>query len=130
MLPWGLNIRQIRKIRNLSTALTMAVFIAVPANSIRAAEIKVVSADVFTGVLDEVAKEFTHISGYKVGIEYRTAGQVKTRIQLGEFADVMILNRPQIDDLLQQKKVVAASIVNFARSGVGVECAPESLNLI
>jgi molybdate transport system substrate-binding protein len=46
--------------------------------------------------------------------------QVKTRIQSGEFADVTILNRPQIESLLQQKKVAANSIVDFARSGVGM----------
>src|SRR4051794_19158408 len=114
---WDLNNRQIR---TLSTAFSIAVLIAAPANSIRAAEIKVISADVFTGVIDEIAEEFTGISGHKIRIDYHTAYQVNTRIQSGEFADVIILNRPQLEDLVRRKKVAAESIVAFARSGVGM----------
>lgn len=94
----------------LSTALSMAVLIAAPANSIRAAEIKIVSADVFAGPSTRLQRNSPTCRDTRL----------VSSIQSGEFADVVILNRPQIDDLLQRKKVVAASIVNFARSGVGV----------
>jgi hypothetical protein len=51
-----------RRVRTLSTAFSIAVMIAVPANSITAADIKVVSADVFKGVIDDIAEEFTRTS--------------------------------------------------------------------
>jgi len=106
--------------RIASTKFSIALMISLQAGRIAAADIKVVSADVFTGVLDGIAEEFTRASGHKVSIDYHTVMQVKRRIQAGEFADVTILNRPQIEDLLLQKKVAANSAVDFARSGVGM----------
>jgi len=109
-----------RRMQIVSATFSIAVMIASSANSLVAAEIKVVSANVFTGVLDRIALEFTRTSGHKVSIDYYTVTQVKTRIQSGEFADVTILSRPQIESLLEQKKVAANSAVDFARSGVGM----------
>ena len=59
-----------------------------------AAEIKVLSADVFTGVLDELASAFERTSGHRVTIVYGTAGATRSRIQAGEIGDVTILPRP------------------------------------
>lgn len=85
-----------------------------------AAEITVLSANVFTGVLDGLAVEFEHGSGTKVAIVYETAGMVRSRVQAGDFADMTILPRPMIDGLVQQGRVVAGSTVTLARSAVGV----------
>lgn len=77
------------------------------------------SANVFAGVLDELAGNFEHTSGYKVSIVYGTAGEIRTRIQNGEPGDVALLPRRAIDELLTQRKI-AGNIVDMARSAVGV----------
>lgn len=51
----------------------IAMMFALLAGRIVAADIKVVSADVFTGVLDGIAREFGRTSGHKVSIDYHTS---------------------------------------------------------
>jgi molybdate transport system substrate-binding protein len=85
-----------------------------------AAEIKVLSANVFTGVIDVIARDFERATGHKVIVDYYTIGAVRRRIAEGEFADVAILTRPVMDELLKQGKMAPGSIVEIARSAVGV----------
>jgi molybdate transport system substrate-binding protein len=95
--------------------------ITVPAGvNANAAEIKMLSANVFTGVLDELAGGFERTAGHKVVIVYGTAGAIRNRIQASEFADVAILPRPMMDELLLQARITPGSIVNLAHSAVGV----------
>ena len=49
-----------------------------------AAEIKVLSANVFTGVLDELVGDFERTTGHKVTIVYGTAGAIRNRVQAGQ----------------------------------------------
>jgi molybdate transport system substrate-binding protein len=86
----------------------------------QAAEIRVLSANVFTNVLDNVFRDFERASGHHVTFVYVTAGVVKSRIQSGEVPDVAILPRPMLDELTQQGKVDARSVGNLAHSAVGV----------
>lgn len=85
-----------------------------------AAEIKVLSANVFTGVLDELAGDFERASGHKVTIVYGSAGAIRNRVQAGEFGDVTILPRPMMDEVLRQGRITPGSIVALAHSAVGV----------
>jgi molybdate transport system substrate-binding protein len=85
-----------------------------------AAEIKVLSADVFTGVLDELAGGFERTTGHKVTIVYGSAGAIRSRVEAGEIGDVTILPRPMMDEVLRQGKITPGSIVDVARSAVGV----------
>ena len=88
--------------------------------SAAANDIKVMSANVFTHVIEEVAKDFTSTTGQRVTIDYDTIGRVRDRIQKGEVADVVILARPAMDALLAQGRIAADSILDIARSGVGM----------
>lgn len=99
------------------SAIGFLLSMACPAN---AAEIKVLSANVFTGVMDELAGAFERAAGHKVVIVYGTAGAIRNRVQAGEFADVTILPRPMMDGLGQQARAVPGSIVDLAHSAVGV----------
>jgi molybdate transport system substrate-binding protein len=83
-------------------------------------EIHVLSANVFTGVLEEVAKSFERASGDDVKITYATAGMLRGRIQSGETADVIILPRPMLEALAKQGKVFLEGSVDVARSAVGL----------
>lgn len=107
-------------VRSVVTAMALALICLVTASSVRATEVKVISANVFTGVLDDVASGFERASGHKVTIVYATAGVVRSRVQSGEVHDVIILPRPMMDELSQQGRVVPGSIINVAHSAVGV----------
>jgi molybdate transport system substrate-binding protein len=82
--------------------------------------IRVLSANVFTGVLDGLFGEFERQSGHKVSFIYGTAGAIKSRVQAGEYGDVTILPRPMLDELLVQGRLAPGRIVDLARSTVGV----------
>jgi molybdate transport system substrate-binding protein len=84
------------------------------------AEIKVLSAVAMKAALEDLAGEFERSAGHKITISYATAGELRNRIQGGEFGDMTILPRPAFESLLAQGKIVADSPVIFARSSVGV----------
>jgi molybdate transport system substrate-binding protein len=107
-------------IRSLITGSALALICLVAAVSARAVEVKVLSANVFTSVLDNVASDFQQSSGHTVTIVYATAGVVRSRVQSGEFQDAIILPRPMMEELAQQGMVVRGSIINVAHSAVGV----------
>jgi molybdate transport system substrate-binding protein len=83
-------------------------------------QIVVLSANVFTGTLDELAGEFERATGHSVNILYGTAGEIRQRVEAGEFCDVTILPRPLMNDLSRQGRVAQNTIVDFARSSVGL----------
>jgi len=85
-----------------------------------AAEIKVLSADVFTGVLRELANDFERSAGHRVSIVYGTAGAIRDRVQAGEVADVAILPRPMLVQVQQLDRIAPGSIVDLAQSAVAV----------
>jgi molybdate transport system substrate-binding protein len=86
----------------------------------QAAEVKVLSAGVMRPVLNSLAGEFERTTRHKLVISYAPAGAVRSRIQDGETADVTILPRPAIDELVKQGKIAAGSTVNLFYSAVGV----------
>jgi molybdate transport system substrate-binding protein len=98
----------------------LALAIAAFTGSADASDIKVMSANVFTHVIEEIAKDFTSATGHKVTIDYYTIGQVRDRIQKGEVTDVVILTRLPMDSLLAHGRIAADSILDIARSGVGM----------
>jgi molybdate transport system substrate-binding protein len=84
------------------------------------AEIKVLSANVFTSVLDEHFHNYEHASGNKVIFEYVTAGKVRDRVQSGEQADIAIVTRPMIDQLEASGKIARGTSVDLASSAVAL----------
>jgi molybdate transport system substrate-binding protein len=80
----------------------------------------VFSANIFAGVLNELASEFERTSGHNVTIVYGTIGAIENRVDAGEFADVTILPRRIMDELVRQERVILGSSVDLAHSTVGV----------
>jgi molybdate transport system substrate-binding protein len=95
----------------------LACLAGVPAHS---AEFKVMSANVFTGVLEEPLAAFEAVSGHKGHVVYATAGAGRKRIEEGETADAVILPRPMLDGLARQGRIVPEGIRDLAHSAVGV----------
>jgi molybdate transport system substrate-binding protein len=84
-----------------------------------AAEVKVLTSVALKSVLDELAPVFEKKTGDKLVIDYGLAAELKKRIEGGERADLIILTRAMMDDLLKQKKV-ADGVVNIAGTPVAV----------
>jgi molybdate transport system substrate-binding protein len=93
---------------------------ALNTNPANAAEVTVLSAVAVKSPLDDLAANFERSTGDKLTISYATAGEVIRRIRGGESADVTILPKPRMDELVQEGKIPPGSTANFASTTVGV----------
>ena len=103
-----------------SKTLIALAYLGLLGNLANAGEIKVLSANVFTGVLDDHFHAYERSSGNKIVFEYATAGKVGDRIQSGEQADVAISTKPIIDQLEAAGKIARGTSVELARSAVAL----------
>ncbi|HEY7842573.1 MAG TPA: substrate-binding domain-containing protein [Bradyrhizobium sp.] len=84
-----------------------------------AAEVKVLTSVALKSVLDELSPVFEKKTGHKLAIDYGLAAGQKKRVLEGERADVVIVTRAMMEDLVKQKKV-ADGLVNVAGTPVAV----------
>jgi molybdate transport system substrate-binding protein len=86
-----------------------------------AGEVKLMSAEVMRHVgLNKLGGEFERISGHKLTIIYDSAGGIGKRIQAGEIADVVIMQKPAVEAMSERGTIARESIVNLARSGLAM----------
>jgi molybdate transport system substrate-binding protein len=85
-----------------------------------AAEIKVLGSPGTRAPYTLLVPGFEETSGNKVTTTWGGVTEVAKRVAGGEVADVIMLPAAQIDDLIKQGKLIAATRVNVATSGVGV----------
>jgi molybdate transport system substrate-binding protein len=85
-----------------------------------AAEVKVLTSVALKSVLDELAPVFEKKTGDKLVIDYGLAAELKKRIEGGERADLIILTRAMMEDLLKQNKLTADGLTNIAGTPVAV----------
>ena len=106
--------------RSLMTcaAATFAAFILSVAIA-DAAEVKVLTSVALKSVLDELSPDFEKKTGHRLVIDYGLAADQKQRILAGERADLIILTRAMMEDLLKQNKL-AEGIVNVAGTPVAL----------
>jgi molybdate transport system substrate-binding protein len=86
----------------------------------QAAEVKVLTSVALTNALGELAPIFEQKTGNKLTISYDLAAVQKKRIIEGERADVIILTRTMMDDLVKQNKLSPGNIVNVASTPVAL----------
>jgi len=84
-----------------------------------AAEIKVLTAGAYKGVLVALLPEFEKSSGHKVVLDNDTAGALQKRISGGEAFDLAVITPGVVGTLAKEGKI-AGSPVNLARVGIGV----------
>ncbi|MBM7486793.1 molybdate transport system substrate-binding protein [Bradyrhizobium sp. USDA 3686] len=83
------------------------------------AEVRLLSASALHPAIEALVPDFEKSSGYKVTVDYGTAGAVAERVLKGEAADVILSSVQAIDRLEMQGKVVAGNRVVVAKVGVG-----------
>jgi molybdate transport system substrate-binding protein len=92
-----------------------------------AADIKVLTAGAFRGVLAELLPQFETDTGHKVLLDNATAGTLAKRIEGGEAFDVAVITPKVIVDLTEKGKIAPGTRVDVAKVGIGVavkESAP------
>jgi molybdate transport system substrate-binding protein len=85
-----------------------------------AAVIEVLSTLALRGVLTEVAADFLARTGLAVAAGYKSTNAQLLAISQGATADMAIITRPAIDQLVRASKIVAGSAADIAQSGVGL----------
>ena len=103
----------------LRLLLTIIVAIAI-ANTVQAAEIKLMSSGGMKVALIDIIPAFELATKHKVAAIYAAPGVIKDRILAGEPTDVLVFPAPGLDDLVKQGKIAADSKIILARSGMGV----------
>jgi molybdate transport system substrate-binding protein len=86
----------------------------------QAADVKVMAANAVKEPFLELVASFEKSSGHRVTAVWSGTAGVTKRISGGEVVDVVIVGAANIDQLIQEGKLVAGSRVDFAKSGVGI----------
>src|SRR5579883_2082937 len=100
----------------------LALFVAVafaPA-AVRADDIRVLSTGNMQSILGALAGDFDDATGNKLIFEYGSTPKMKARIEAGDPADLTINERYVLDDLLKSGHVEAGTLIDIARSPLGV----------
>jgi molybdate transport system substrate-binding protein len=106
--------------RVLMRVVTAVGVLMASATAGHAADLKVLTSVALKQALTELSPVFEQKTGNKLSISYDLAAVQKKRILDGEHADVIILTRAMMEDLVKQNKLATASIVNVAGTPVAL----------
>src|ERR1041385_4035272 len=114
---------------NRSWRFLLAIALAVPALAVfpqsALAQIKVMTSGGFAAPLRELLPEFQKSTGISVELalgksQGSSPDTISAQLGRGVPADVVVLSREGLDDLISEKKVVAGSDINLAQAPLGV----------
>ena len=91
-----------------------------PGTRLAAQELKVLSAVGMRQVMVALAPTFERETGHKLALTFESGAVIARRVQDGEAADIVIIPRAAIDDLVRAGAVAATSVIDVASSTVGV----------
>ncbi len=83
-------------------------------------EVKVLSTTALKLVFEELKPRFERDSGHRLVVSLGASAQLRARLDQGESAEVAILTTADAGDLAASGKLVAGSLVDVARSTIGV----------
>jgi molybdate transport system substrate-binding protein len=83
-------------------------------------EIRVISTTAMKMVFEELSPRFTRETGHRVAVSLGPSLVLEKRVAEGEAADVAILTGPGARDLAARGVLMAASLVDVARSSIGI----------
>ena len=112
-------------------ALALCAGMALLPGAAGAADIRVLSTGNMQSVLGALAGDFEGATGNKLIFEYGSTPKMKARIEAGDPADLTINERYVLDDLLKGGHVEAGTLIDIARSplGVGVKAGAAKPNI-
>lgn len=83
-------------------------------------DVKVLATTAMKMVFDALAPSFERSTGQRVAAEFGPSAQIEKRVGGDEAADAAILTSAAARDMLSRGKVLAGSVVDIARSSLGV----------
>jgi molybdate transport system substrate-binding protein len=83
-------------------------------------EIKVLSTTAMKMVFEELTPRFERETGNRLAVELGPSLRLEARLGGGEAADVAIVTSGGAEDLIGSGKIVAGSLVDVARSSIGI----------
>jgi molybdate transport system substrate-binding protein len=83
-------------------------------------EVRVLSAVGMRPVMLKLGPKFERATGHRLKISFNAGGVIQTRLEQGETADVVMINRVRIEQLAAAGKVVKGTTTDLATSRVGV----------
>jgi molybdate transport system substrate-binding protein len=84
----------------------------------RSAEIEVLGFLSLRPILTELAPTFERTTGNRLAVDYDSVNSMSARTTAGETADVIVTSRSALDDLAKRDRIVAGSVVDFARISI------------
>ena len=82
--------------------------------------LRVLSTLALKGAVQSLAGHYHAAGGAPIDADFAPTLALLTRLRAGEAADVVILTREGLDDLVRERSVAAESCVDLARSYVGI----------
>src|SRR6476469_9903858 len=82
--------------------------------------IRVLSTLALKGAVHSLAGYFDATGGARIDADFAPTLALLERLRAGEAADVVILTREGLDEVARERRVVAESCVDLARSWVGI----------
>jgi molybdate transport system substrate-binding protein len=83
-------------------------------------DLKVLSTTAMKMVLEALSPRFEDETGHRLAVQLGPSSQLEKRLGEGEAADVAILSRAGAEDLIARGKIVAGSLIDVARSSIGI----------
>jgi molybdate transport system substrate-binding protein len=105
---------------NKAFAAVLACAVYFSWNTVEAAEIKILCASGMREVISELQPQLVPLVGQQVSISFGEAGDLRKRIQGGEIADVTVLPRIVIDQVMADGNIVPGTIIDVAQSSIGI----------
>jgi molybdate transport system substrate-binding protein len=105
---------------NKAFAAVLACAVYFISNTVEAAEIKILCASGMREVISELQPQLVSLVGQQVSISFGEAGDLRKRIQGGEIADVTVLPRIVIDQVMADGNIVPGTIIDVAQSSIGI----------
>jgi molybdate transport system substrate-binding protein len=103
--------------RRLAHLIFVTVLLAMPAG---AADLKVISAGAVRGLIAQIIDDYSRQTGQKFDITVGTTGQLRTAIESGKPADLVIVSAPLMQELEKTGKLTPGSRVDLGSLGIGV----------
>ena len=83
-------------------------------------DIKVLSTTAMKTVFMELAPAFERLTGHRLDVTLGPSLRLEQQLAEGEAADIAIVSAPGARDLVASGKMVAGSVVDIAKSSIGV----------
>jgi molybdate transport system substrate-binding protein len=104
-----------------STGAFACAFVALVIHfSAAAADITVLSSNAMTETMKELTPQFEKLTGHKLVGVYEPTNLILQRLTRGEAADVVILLKPNLNDLIKRNGVREGTAVDVAKTGLSL----------